>query len=95
MLGIFGGFLNNNFIVKSNREGGNGRFDLMIEAVDKSVGIIIELKICEKETEIEKKVMEAQKQMKEKEYYKELELEKIKNIKEIVIVFYKKSAVVR
>ncbi len=34
-------------------------------------------------------------QMKEKEYYKELVLDKVDNIKEIVIVFSKKKCIVR
>ena len=45
MLGLFVGFLNRKYIVKSNREAGRGRFDIMIEAEDRKLGIIVELAI--------------------------------------------------
>jgi len=94
MIGLFGGFLNKNYIVKSNREAGLGRFDLMIEKTDRTLGIIIELKVSDEEN-MENKAIEGITQMKEKEYYKELILDKVTNIKEIVIVFHGKKAIVR
>ncbi len=94
MIGLFGGFLNKNYIVKSNREAGLGRFDLMIEKTDRTLGIIIELKVSD-EDNMENKAQEGITQMKEKEYYKELILDKVTNIKEIVIVFHGKKAIVR
>ncbi len=39
MLGIFGAILNANYIVKSNREAGNGRFDVLVEKTDRSTGV--------------------------------------------------------
>ena len=44
---------------------------------------------------MENKAREGITQMKEKEYYKELILDKVTNIKEIVIVFHGKKAIVR
>jgi len=94
MLGLFTFFLNNSkYILKSNRESGSGRFDIMIETVDKKLGIIIELKITDKD--MENTAKNALKQMKEKEYYKELELEGIENIYEYSIVFKGKKCIVR
>ena len=95
MIGLFSGFLNERFIVKSNREAGIGRFDLSIESIDKKIGIIIEFKVAESESEMENLAIKAKEQMKEKEYYKELELDKIKDIKEYAIVFYEKKCIVR
>ena len=94
MLGLFTFFLNNSrYILKSNREAGSGRFDIMIESVDKKLGIIIELKITNKD--MENTAKNALKQMKEKEYYKELLLDKIENIYEYAIVFKGKKCIVR
>ena len=95
MLGLFSGFLSERYIVKSNREAGKGRYDLSIEKKDKEFGIIIEFKISNDENEIEEKALEGLKQMKEKEYYKYLEINGVKNIKEYVIVFSKKKCIVR
>ena len=68
-LGIFKSFLDSNrFIIKSNREGGNGRFDVSIRKKDNSIGFIIEFKLAENEDEMEEKAIIALNQMKEKEY---------------------------
>ena len=95
MLGIFQGFLRGQYIVKSNREAGKGRFDVLIESVDRKVGYIFELKIAENESEMEEESLEAKKQMKEKEYYKELQLDKVENIHEYALVFCGKKCIVR
>lgn len=94
MLGLFTYFLNNsNYILKSNREAGSGRFDIMIITRDRSLGIIIELKIVK--NDMEKEAVKALKQMKDKEYYKELELENVREIYEYAIVFKGKKCIVR
>ncbi len=95
MLGIFQGFLRGQYIVKSNREAGLGRFDVLIESVDRTVGYIFEFKITENESEMEEESLEAKKQMKEKEYYKELQLDKVENIHEYALVFCGKKCIVR
>lgn len=93
VLGLFSLLLDENYIVKSNREAGSGRFDLMIESVDRKLGIIIEFKITKEDMELE--AVNAINQMKNKEYYKELVLDKVDNIYEYAIVFKGKNAIVR
>ncbi len=93
VLGLFSMFLNKNFIIKSNREAGMGRFDLMIEKIDKTLGIIIEFKITK--DDMEESASKALKQMKEKEYYQELLLDKIETIQEYAIIFQGKKCIVR
>ena len=95
MLGLFESFLRVNYIVKSNREAGSGRFDVLIEKPDRSMGCIFEFKVIEKAREMEIIAENARKQMKEKEYYKELELDQVTNIKEYAIVFSGKKCIVR
>jgi len=95
-LGIFKSFLDSRyFIVKSNREGGSGRFDVLIRKKDNSIGFIIEFKLADNEKEMEEKASIAINQMKDKQYYKELVLEGVEVIKEIAIVFYDKKVIVR
>ena len=57
-------------------------------------GTIVELKVAKKESEIKNKIIEAKKQIKKNKYIEELELDKVKDKKEMVIVFYKKKVVV-
>ncbi len=94
-LGLFTGFINKNFIVKSNREAGIGRYDLLIERIDRSIGMIIEIKIASTLEEMEELAIKALNQMKEKEYYQELKLDQVKNILEYAIVFCEKTCIVR
>ena len=95
-LGLFSILLtSNNFIVKSNRETGLGRSDVLIEKVDRTVGVVVEFKLSESESDMETLAREAKEQIKEREYYKELVLDGVKDIKEIVIVFNGKKAIVR
>ena len=91
MLGLFVNFLSGEYIVKSNREAGEGRFDIMMEKYDKSVGIIIEFKLAKDDEDLEKKAQEGKEQIKNKEYYKELELNGVKNILTYGISFRGKS----
>ena len=46
MLEIFVNFLNREYIVKSNREAGRGRFDIMIKRIDRKLGIIVDFKVA-------------------------------------------------
>ncbi len=96
MLGIFKDFLRGRkYIAKSNRKSGLGRFDVLIESVDRKRGYIFEFKIADNESDMENMAMEAKEQMKEKEYYKELQLDKVENIKEYALVFCGKKCIVR
>ena len=80
--------LSNSYIIKSNRESGEGRYDISIEPKDKSrKGIIIELKAAEAEDNLEKLSKTALSQIKEREYIREMEKLKIKEIIPIGIAF--------
>lgn len=95
-LGIFKSLLDrSNFVIKSNREGGKGRFDVSIRKTDNSIGFILEFKLASSKEEMEDKAMLAIRQMKEKEYYKELKLDGVNSINEIALVFYNKKVIVR
>ena len=87
MLGLFVGFLNSQYIVKSNREAGRGRFDIMIESVDRKIGIVVEFKVAGENEELEEKARIGKEQIVDKEYYKELELDKVKNILTYAVAF--------
>ena len=91
MLGLFVNFMNREYIIKSNREAGEGRFDIMLEKVDRSIGIVVEFKCAKENEDLVKKAGEGKKQIKEKEYYKELELDKVKNILTYSVAFKGKS----
>ena len=95
IIGLLGGFINSRFTIKSNRETGSGRADVFLEKNDHSVGCIFEFKIADKEEDMESLASVALNQMKEKEYYKELELDKVQNIKEYAVVFCGKKCIVR
>lgn len=94
MLGIFVGFLRDKYIVKSNRESGTGRFDVMIEHNDRSWGAVLEFKIAKSEDDLESCAQKGLEQIQNKEYYKELELDGVRNIKTYAIAFWEKKCMV-
>ena len=63
----------------------------MIERVDRSFGIIIEFKLAKENEDLTKKAEEGKKQIVEKEYYKELELDRVEKILTYSIAFRGKS----
>ncbi|HAN79782.1 MAG TPA: AAA family ATPase [Bacteroidales bacterium] len=92
--------LGDTYIIKSNRESGNGRYDIMLIPHDKTkFGIVIEIKQTEKQTANESKKQfstrinnlldQALKQIENKMYYKELLENKIESNKiiKLPIVF--------
>ena len=87
MLGLFVEFLREDYIVKSNREAGMGRFDVMLESKDRKIGFVIEFKVAKKEEDLEQKAREGFEQLKENEYYQELVLDKVENIMTYAIAF--------
>ena len=87
MLGLFVNFLNREYIVKSNREAGEGRFDLMIEKVDRKLGIVLEFKLAREGEDLVEKAEQGKQQIKEKEYHKELELDKVEKILTYSVAF--------
>ena len=89
--------IGDDYIIKSNRESGDGRYDIMLIPHDKKrFGIIIEIKQISKNRKetvadfrkrIDAKIKEATLQIKENQYHKELTEHKIENIIELPIVF--------
>ena len=94
LLGLFSMFLNNKrFIVRSNRESGLGRFDLMIKATDNSVGMIIELKVGDKK--LDSIALKALEQINSKKYEEELKDSGITNIYRYAIAISSKECSVK
>ena len=95
MLTILNEFVLGSYIVKSNREAGSGRLDLILEKTDRKIGLVFELKLAKDEKEMNEEIEKAIVQIEDKEYYKELELDKIEKIYKYSICFYKKKCIVR
>ena len=94
LLGIFSLFLNNKkYIVDSNREAGNGRFDLMIKDKIYNIGIVLELKVTD--GDMEEGAIKGLNQIENKEYYLDLIKEGYKDIRKIAICFKDKECCVR
>jgi len=89
--------IGDDYIIKSNRESGEGRYDIMLIPHDKNkFGVVIEIKqIAKQEIEkdidfnerINEKIKEAQKQIDRNKYYKELIESKVSKIIKLPIVF--------
>ena len=86
--------LSDNYEVKSNKESGFGRYDVMIIPKDVSkFGIIIEFKKIDElsKESVEEAAKNALKQIKEKKYESELLEREINNIIKLAIVFKNKD----
>lgn len=93
--------IGDDYIIRSNRESGKGRYDVMIMPHDKKrYGLVLEIKQItrnknEKEKtfkgRINKMLAAAEKQIDNKKYYKELLAHKIANIIKVPIVFAEKE----
>jgi hypothetical protein len=89
--------LNNDYIIKSNRESGEGRYDILLMPKDKkNLGIVMEIKqleIIENENweannkRINNKIKSARKQMQKNHYRKELEAAEVPQILELPVIF--------
>ncbi|MCF7799899.1 ATP-binding protein [Candidatus Babeliales bacterium] len=80
--------LSKDYIVKSNRESGFGRYDVMLIPNDKNkLGLVIEFKKAEQKETIDNAVTAAIKQIEEKKYTQELKDLGIKNILSLGIAF--------
>ncbi|MGM0508780.1 MAG: AAA family ATPase [Fusobacteriota bacterium] len=80
--------LRDSYIIKSNRESGYGRYDVMLIPKDKNKrGIIFEFKKKRKKESLDEALKLALDQIEEKRYSKDLEEMGIKEIKKIGIVF--------
>jgi hypothetical protein len=84
------------YLVKSNRESGNGRGDIFMKYVSaKGKAIIFELKAADAMRELSAKCDEALQQIEEKQYIKELEDEGYQTILKYGIAFYRKDCMVK
>ena len=86
------------YIVKSNREGGYGRYDIMIIPQQKltgKLGFIIEFKKTRKKETLETAAKSALAQIEEKKYETEMIERGIKNYKKLAIVFKGKEVIIK
>ena len=96
LLGLLA-IIGDDYVIKSNRESGEGRYDILLVPHDKTkYGIVIEIKqIAKKAKEkedsftkrIDNKILEALTQIETNKYYNELITNKILNIIKLPIVF--------
>ena len=96
--GFMAGLLVNigGYLVRSNRESGNGRPDIvMTESKFRGRAMILELKISDTITDMEKKCEEALTQMEEQKYESSLEEDCFQPILKYAICFFKKRCMVR
>ena len=85
-------YLDNKYLVKSNREAGLGRYDVLIEPINKKErAFVLEFKVTDSEKNLEKFSKEALEQIINKKYNIELIKKGIKDITYIGIAFYKKQ----
>ncbi len=85
-------YLYDEYEVKSNRESGNGKYDLAIIPYDKKrLAYVIEIKFAKKEDKLEKLAEEGIKQIEEKKYVTELLSRGMKNILMLGIAFQGKN----
>lgn len=96
--GFLLGILENleDYIVISNREGGLGRFDLVLRSTDvKKIPVVIELKVSDTFRGMEAACSRALKQIEEKRYYDWLLEEGYTEVLDYGISFYKKQCLVK
>lgn len=84
------------YIIKSNRETGKGRSDIIIKYPNRrGAAIILELKVAKSFKEMSEKCDEALNQIEEKQYDAELLEEGYTNIVKYGITFYKKDCMIK
>ncbi|HEY4532582.1 MAG TPA: AAA family ATPase [Fusobacterium sp.] len=88
--------LRNRYYIRSNRESGYGRYDLLLEPKQKEkTAYLFEFKVAKKEEDLEKKAEEAIAQMEEKHYDVELRERGIGKFLLLGIAFYGKKVKVK
>lgn len=84
--------LRRRYYIHSNREGGRGRYDLVVEPMDKRKnGLVIEFKVAKEKEDLEKASEEALAQIEEKRYYEELRDRGVEKIILVGISFYQRD----
>lgn len=95
ILGILAS-LTGDFQIRSNREEGKGRADIVMNPFDKNqCGFIIEIKSISSDDDLEKSLEEALQQIEEKQYSTGLEADGIKQIEKLAIVLQGKTVKVK
>ena len=90
LAGLLSGF--KGYVVKSNRESGNGRYDIFVkDRLKPDKAIIFEFKVTDDYDEIEKKAEEAILQIEKNNYEAELKSENYRKIIKYGIAFYRKT----
>ena len=85
-----------NYYITSNREDGQGRYDIILEPKDKiNTGFVLEFKVGIDEEELEKLSAEAIEQIKKKEYTSSMRAKGINDILAVGIAFHKKKTKVK
>lgn len=80
------------YSVKSNRESGKGRYDIIMKTPSRrGMAIIFELKVAASMDDLEEACKRGLRQIEEKGYEQELREDGYKNIKRYAIAFYKKD----
>lgn len=81
-----------NYLVKSNRESGNGRSDIMVKSPSlRGRSFIVEVKVSDSVDDLEKDAKKALQQIYEKKYMEELRLEGYRKIDCYGISFFRKD----
>ena len=84
--------LRRRYYIHSNREGGRGRYDLVVEPMDKRKnGLVIEFKVAKEKEELEKASEEALARIEEKRYYEGLRDRGVEKIILVGISFYQRD----
>lgn len=93
------GMLSDEYVIKSNKETGKGRYDILLLPRDVSqYGIIIEIKQMENDStkeSIDKKQKKALDQIIDNKYYKELLAHNVNNRIELSMVFVGKEVYIK
>ncbi len=85
-----------NYLVKSNRESGNGRSDIMVKSPSlRGRSFVLELKVSDSIDDLEDDAEKALQQIYDKKYMEELKEEGYRNIDCYGISFYRKDCEVR
>ncbi len=94
LVGLFNG--NNKYLVKSNRESGLGRPDIILKTPTvRGRAFVLEIKVADSIGDMEEKCQEAINQIQERHYQEELKSEGFQNVWAYGISFWKKEAMVR
>lgn len=85
-----------NYLVKSNRESGNGRSDIMVKSPSlRGRSFVLEVKVSDSIDELEADAERALRQIYEKRYMEELRIEGYRRVDGYGIAFYRKDCEVR